>query len=387
MEKQSRELPEYFNNLHILRGLTALYVVIYHAKFILWCGGNEYIKAFPRDKWSFGDYLTFASDIFTSAGFEMVLVFFILSGFFIAKSFDKNNWAVKDFYLNRIVRIYPPYLFSLLFSIVILLLIGQINPDLFSGAIPFERNQRLKVAYENLNVESVAFSLIFISTKEYIGMNMVYWSLLIEAVFYIIIPFVVGRPVSYFVFSFVCVILLRYTPWTYFTFFSEFSIYFALGVLIYKYKDNSGVSTIIKKYKWPLLILIIILIFSVVVLGTLKLKYYSGLAVALLSLSTIFFLLKIQLPEGWLLKRLRFLGEISYSLYLSHFPVLLLLYAIITKYTGVYNFYTRIYWTAIPITLLVAYCCYWAVEKRTKQVTSVFLNKRTMRLEVDEIKK
>ncbi|GAL83778.1 hypothetical protein Hsw_0827 [Sporocytophaga myxococcoides] len=383
MTNLSIKSSENLSNLHILRGLTALYVLIYHAKFILWCGGNEYIKAYPMHNWGIGDYLVFASDIFSSAGFEMVLVFFVLSGFFIAKSFNKKRWSLRDFYLKRIARIYPPYLFSLLFSVIVILLIGQINADLYSLDIPFERNQRLKVAYENLNFKSIAYSLFFISTKEYIGMNIVYWSLLIEVVFYIIIPFVIVRPVIYFILSLICAIFMRYTPLAYFTFLSEYSIYFALGVLIFKYKDISVV-TIIEKSKYIFLILIITLIFSVVILSALKLKYYSSFTAALLSLFSIFFLLKVQLHEGWVLKRLKFLGEISYSLYLFHFPVLLLIYALLTKYTGSYNFYSRVYWVSIPIALLVAYCCYGFIEKRSKLMIDVFRNRRSLRMEIEE---
>lgn len=33
--------------LHALRGFCAFYVVVYHAKFLLWSGGTEYLRVSP----------------------------------------------------------------------------------------------------------------------------------------------------------------------------------------------------------------------------------------------------------------------------------------------------------------------------------------------------
>jgi len=37
--------------LHALRGFCAFYVVIFHAKYMLWSGGTEYLRVFPQASW------------------------------------------------------------------------------------------------------------------------------------------------------------------------------------------------------------------------------------------------------------------------------------------------------------------------------------------------
>ena len=72
--------------LHIIRGFAALYVAIGHAKIVFWSGGKEYIKTYPVEEWAVFDYIVFAIDMLSSSAQEFVIVFFILSGFFIAFS-------------------------------------------------------------------------------------------------------------------------------------------------------------------------------------------------------------------------------------------------------------------------------------------------------------
>jgi peptidoglycan/LPS O-acetylase OafA/YrhL len=114
-------------NLHIIRGLAALYVALGHAKVVFWVGGREYIDKFPRSEWGIIDYLLFALDLFSSSAQEFVIVFFVLSGFFIAYSFDKNNWSWKGFYANRALRIYPPYIASAIFAVAVIFFINYYN--------------------------------------------------------------------------------------------------------------------------------------------------------------------------------------------------------------------------------------------------------------------
>ena len=39
------------HNLHAIRGWAMLFVVIGHAKYPFWSGGNAYLEKFPRDQW------------------------------------------------------------------------------------------------------------------------------------------------------------------------------------------------------------------------------------------------------------------------------------------------------------------------------------------------
>ena len=74
-----------FEILDSIRGIAALVVVVAHCRGTLWIGGGEFAKMFPRDTWSFWDYLVFGFSMFTRLSVEFVIVFFILSGFSIER--------------------------------------------------------------------------------------------------------------------------------------------------------------------------------------------------------------------------------------------------------------------------------------------------------------
>ncbi|MBK8495671.1 MAG: hypothetical protein IPL50_12105 [Chitinophagaceae bacterium] len=71
--------------LHIVRGLAALLVVFFHAKYVFWVGGTIYMEEVGLH--SFWDYVVFSADMLSSCGKECVIVFFILSAFVIKHSF------------------------------------------------------------------------------------------------------------------------------------------------------------------------------------------------------------------------------------------------------------------------------------------------------------
>ena len=102
--------------IHGIRGICSLMVAVCHSKFLFWVGGQEYIHQYPRSQWNLLDYGLFGMDIFTSDGSSMVVVFFILSGFFIAYTLSGKLWTPLHFYKVRFLRIYIPYLSSLVFA-------------------------------------------------------------------------------------------------------------------------------------------------------------------------------------------------------------------------------------------------------------------------------
>jgi peptidoglycan/LPS O-acetylase OafA/YrhL len=235
--------------LHSIRGFAALIVVIAHAKFPFWSGGQEFVKHLPRTEWSFLDYVLFGIDMFTSNATAMVIVFFVLSGFFIAYSFESNGWQLKHFYTNRFIRIYTPYLGSIIFTLVLFKASTIINPELFTGFSNREYNQAIINANTSFDISSLFYTMLFISKPSYIGFNYPYWSLLIEAMFYIIAPFFINRSKWFLIISSVFMllafcfeprvgILLSFKPFR--LFITTYMFYFALGYfifwLLFKYK-------------------------------------------------------------------------------------------------------------------------------------------------------
>ena len=154
-----------FSLLHAVRGMAALYVVVYHAKFILWSGTVEYLSKFPRATWHFVDYALSAIDIFFSAGSQMVIIFFVLSGFFIIMSLEHNKNSSGNkfsaFYLTRFVRIYMPYIASLIVGMLVLYSAAKISPQLFNNTSNREFNIRLIVAKDDISLSNFLKALFF----------------------------------------------------------------------------------------------------------------------------------------------------------------------------------------------------------------------------------
>ena len=137
-------------SLHVVRGLAALIVVVYHAKFVLWSGGQLYVST--KGLHSAFDYFLFAIDMLSSCGKQCVIIFFILSAFVIKHSFTVNHYSYKTFYKIRLMRIYLPFLFSLLIaSVAFYASINYINPAIAADGVR-EYNTRLNIANDNFTL-------------------------------------------------------------------------------------------------------------------------------------------------------------------------------------------------------------------------------------------
>ncbi len=215
-------------NLHAIRGIAALIVVFFHAKFLLWVGGREFIKAFPLKNAL--DYGLFSLDMLTSCGTQCVVVFFLLSAFVIKYSFHKEKLSIPLFYKIRATRIYLPYFISLLVSALVLyLILTYFDPTSFPG-LHREFNQRLNLAFGDLGIRSFLKALLFLpGNGEYFGFNPVYWSLLQEVIFYLLFP-IYDRLKPKVLIGLVCLFAVAY----YFTGSKIFyyQIFFLLGLLI-----------------------------------------------------------------------------------------------------------------------------------------------------------
>lgn len=362
--------------LHCLRGFCSFYVVIYHAKYVLWAGGTEYLNAFPRATWTIMQYVAFALDMLSSAGYEMVVFFFVLSGFFIRYAQLRKPRVAKDFYLNRIVRIYPPYIFSMILAIVVLAIVVHWVPQIISPINKRELNTSLSMAWNDLcafNFLKFIRALLFLPVQGaiYVGYNSVYWSLLPEALFYVAVPLAFWRIRAYYVTSIVAylvgivLVVLKYNQVGFLDFFLKYNFYFAVGVALYDIITRTDWLARVRRMPSWLLLLTVIVLFSVLLpLALLKLKVISGLVAVILAVLAVSILLAGRVSHNNLV--LRFfhpIGIFSFSLYLYHFPLLILLNGILTALTGDVVFYNRYYWLAIPVVTGSCYVLYWITER------------------------
>ncbi|WP_460584676.1 acyltransferase family protein [Hymenobacter arcticus] len=362
--------------LHCLRGFCAFYVVVYHAKYILWSGGHDYLAVFPRVAWSIWQYVAFAFDMLSSAGYEMVIFFFVLSGFFIRYAQQRKPRAAASFYLNRAVRIYPPYLASALLAAGGLALIGHFVPQMLTKAEHRELNSALLVAWDSLrhfNLLALTRTLVFLPGQGnlFIGYNSVYWSLLPEALFYLSVPLAFWRIRAYYGVSLLFYLLgignnvFHYNGGFIIDFLITYNFYFAVGVALYDVVVRTAWLTWFRQASgWLLGISILLLAVLLLPLAILKLKVLSGLVAVLLAVLAISALLAGRVARRNLAVRaFHPVGVFSFSLYLYHFPLLILCGGLLVSTTGSLVNYTRYYWLAIPVVTLACYVLYWITER------------------------
>jgi peptidoglycan/LPS O-acetylase OafA/YrhL len=176
----------------VLRGLAALYVMLGHARWLLWASQHEYAASAPS---KVGSALAVLSASLTF-GHQAVLLFFLISGFCIhyrqARSLATSGdgrMNLKSYAWRRLRRLYPPLLLALALTALFDSLGASLNPAYYAG----------QTAYPSINDAAVAGSrtlttlfggLLFqssLATPSF-GTNGPLWSLSYEFWFYALYP-------------------------------------------------------------------------------------------------------------------------------------------------------------------------------------------------------
>lgn len=341
----------------MVRGLAALLVVFFHAKYVFWVGGTVYFKEIGLH--SAGDYLLFSLDMLSSCGKECVIVFFILSAFVIKHSFSSHHYTWSNFYKLRGIRIYWPFLASLLLSTgVLFICINYINPNINTGNVR-EYNTRLGNAYNSFSFGQVIKTFFFIEKGEYAGFNYAYWSLGHELIFYLLFP-LYNKPGRYlkFIAAGLFIILFLITKKEIF----YYQLFFVAGLMLYDYFLTISIQPVIKK-KWVYLALLALFFVAVNVSNKMVSEKFSDMVTLVYSFFIFDYILYFIKNKNRLLMKL---GDISYSLYLNHLPLLLLTYSLITLYAGRLVFYSRLpYYTGVLVAVVLTIPIYLLIEKRS----------------------
>jgi peptidoglycan/LPS O-acetylase OafA/YrhL len=177
-----------FRNLDALRGLLAVYVAIGHCRWLLWSGHSIWLAA-PHQSWE-------AIPAYASATFrfgrEAVMVFFVLSGFFIhyqAARPDGRLPSASTFYRRRWHRLAPPYYFALAVTVVLDVMGRAWWPALYQSQTGDALLDQT-FAHGGYSFASVAPAMVLLpsSLGRDFGSNGPLWSLAYEAVYYLAYP-------------------------------------------------------------------------------------------------------------------------------------------------------------------------------------------------------
>ncbi len=295
-----------FDLLTAIRGLLALWVVLYHIGFEL----------------SF--YLPDWTNTLVHSGYLAVDFFFVLSGFVIAytyqaalmERFDKGT--LWQFYLKRVARIYPLHLLILLLYVGYTLLFV-----IFDRGFP---------GSERFSIDGFVTSLFLISNWgiiDYLPWNVPAWSISAEMGAYLLFPLlcVLLSKVHNRAATVLAVAVISLTIGLMYQWVGTKNIgdhiaklglvrcvgEFALGMVVFQlYQRSQSYS------QWPLWLLATI---GCVVIGqqlNLLNYWYIPLTMFLFIIGMVSLESSrtIQVPRFWV-----WLGEISYSVYLSHYLI------------------------------------------------------------------
>ena len=337
-------------DIEALRGLSVILVILYHFKL------------------SNLDYQIIRG------GFIGVDIFFIISGFIITKIIIENeikNFSLLYFYERRIKRIIPLLSIVLIFSIL----------SLFFLFDYFLLNKNINVSFSIATAVSNfyfwASAVLYQFAEKNSLINLHFWSLSIEMQFYIFFPllFVIFRRKEKFI-NFIIFILIglsylfvviNYKTHNMFNFYNSFSrvFEFLCGSIIFLYSDL--IKEKVKK-KFHLYIYIMGFIILFLYLQFLQNEDFHP------SPSTLVFIIGIGLIIIFnneksfkkIKKSFSYLGKISYSLYLWHFPILVLGSYLFLEFTD----YKKI--ILILICFTVSIITYVFIEKKFREIKLLY---------------
>ncbi|MGC4100292.1 acyltransferase family protein [Ferruginibacter sp.] len=192
---------------------------------------------------------------------------------------------------------------------------------------------------------------------EFAGFNYAYWSLGHELIFYLLFP-LYNKLNKYAAIALAVIFAVLFIVTKNEIFY--YQVFFLAGLLLYDYFFNHSTGAVIKNK-----IFYAIILAGLFVAVNLSNKMISEKCSDMVTLVAAFFIFDyvlhyVRQKNKWLMK----LGDISYSLYLNHLSILLLVYTLLTLYTGKLVFYSRLpYYSGVLIAVLVTIPLYSIMEK------------------------
>jgi peptidoglycan/LPS O-acetylase OafA/YrhL len=309
-------------SLVILRGLAALAVCCCHF------GGALNNEADP----------TVVYKMFHDYGKYGVHVFFVVSGFVIPFSLFMGKYHIDHFITfmkKRISRLQIPYMAGLIMTVILVYAASMAKQEVFPVTV-----------------------LSFIKNAFYIDMipeNPVFWTLRVEAQYYVYIGLIFGLLTRFPRIS-VAILLpttlfLQYIPgfelslWPYL-------VYFNIGIIGFMIYLNIGHKTLN----------------TVAVAGLSIFILIHDIPALIAALSSLLFILYYQSTVP---KALKFLGTISYSLYLIHFPIGVKFINLLNRFVPP-AYSPLLFITTLVLVIGLATIFYRLIEKPAERISKSF---------------
>ena len=355
--------------LDLLRGISALIVCAGHLRNVLFVD-------FPQSQIQG----IFAKSFYfvTGLGHEAVMVFFVLSGYFVGGSVLRrlSSFSMKNYLVARITRLHTVAIPALIFTLLIDILIQGVDSSILSGEMygVFQSGPN-----SDFSASIITFigNLFFLQTLEVpvFGSNAPLWSLAYEFWFYILFPLllIISKRIStslqeYWLYCVTFLIICYF-------FLNVIGVGFGiwiLGTIVFYLHESNSVSKKDSRLKfWITLLLFIasLLVSSVHYFGQVVTDLLIGLTLSIHLLYAGKNMVAAEV-DSVIDKAKLWLSDISYSLYAFHFPIVLLMYALFPKQTQLNLSFRSInlYILLLVLLLFVGWLSYILFEANTHSV-------------------
>lgn len=355
----------------LIRGVAALAVLVGHLRALLF---TDYQDNSTPGLLGYGFYFI------TGFGHQAVVVFFVLSGFFIIRSIHESvvyqKWSPWLYSFNRLSRLWvvliPSFLATLAWDTLGMHFFS--DATVYAGSIPTlpGLNPEGKLGFDTFIGNVFFLQTIWVQT---FGTNGALWSLANEFWYYLLFPlfyFLAARQSSWQL----RLILIALVVFIYYLIGWGIATGFAIWLM-------GGITYLAFRSRWPASNRLLLRFFSaavfLMVLVCIRIKvlplifndYSLGLSTAFL-LST---LIKASMPSKWLQKLALGFSEISYSLYLFHLSFAVFISAFLVPVRQAFSLQQLALYLAL-LTVILGYSVvmYYLFERNTGRIKKAILH-------------
>ena len=360
---------DYLEGLEILRFLTMIGVLFWHYQHFSYNDNYQLSDGFDSTRQPFYEYFSF----FYNFGFYGPEIFWCISGFIFfyiyADSASAKKFSFKFFFSKRFARLYPAHLVTLLIVC-------------FLQALIFKEQNNFYI-YENNNLKHFILQFFFISNwglEDGFSFNGPIWSVSLEIIVYIIFFFFIKNFKT--VIAFILAALLFFG-------FRELNpslasclfLFFGGGYLsISKYNKNltNSKNIIFKNLNLTNIFAFSIFSISIILHYCYPEKYSKIFPTRLIFMSIVllfcnldYFTKKLKLTNLFI-----FLGNLTYSGYLIHVPIQLLIYLMSIYYEFEINYENKeLFFFFFTTTAFFSYCSFKYLENPGRKILTNLLIK------------
>lgn len=350
------------------RGSAAILVLINHSRALVF------------DEFSAGSRNILHKIFFFIAGFghEAVVLFFVLSGFFIIRSIHESmiskRWNVREYIINRITRLWLVLIPALLLS----LLWDTIGLNNFSTAYTYTGTIKSLPEISptgKLGMDAFLGNMFFLQTIKFptYGSNGALWSLANEFWYYLIFPLFYFSIVKFYN-RIIRILLLMLALLSLFFVGSAISIYFLvwlMGGVAYIFIKNSWFSNKNLTAKF----LILFLIFMGTLAGIrfkLAPTIFNDFSLGAVTALFLCILAKVPMQNRYLRITTKTFSDISYTLYLTHFSFAILIVSGLLNHRVAMNGINFLFYLLFLLLILTySYGIYYLFERNTGMVKNI----------------